>query len=104
MSWRDLAVFWPASNSDMRTKSTPSCIAFSLLALAVVTFFSPYARSQQATASDDRDRGIQLYQKGDNKGAIEALRAATGKDKDDGDAWHYLGLALLAEGNKDEAR
>jgi len=90
----------------MRTKSTLSYFAFSLLALAVVAFFSPYARSQQATAdaSEDRDRGLQLYQKGDTEGAIEALRAATSKNKDDGDAWHYLGLAWLAKGDKDEAR
>lgn len=90
----------------MTIKSTPSYFAFSLLTLAVVTFFSPYAKSQQATtgASDDRDYGIQLYQKGDTKGAIAALRAATDKNRNDGDAWHYLGLALLAEGNKDEAR
>jgi tetratricopeptide (TPR) repeat protein len=88
----------------MRTKSTLSCIAFSLVALAVATFFSPYARSQQIIASEDRNRGLQLYQKGDAKGAIEALRAATSKNRDDGDAWHYLGLALVADGNKDEAR
>ena len=88
----------------MRTKSTLLCFAFSLLALAVATFFSPYARSQQVIVSEDRERGIQLYQKGDTRGAIEALRAATSKNKDDGDAWHYLGLALLTTGNKDEAR
>ena len=88
----------------MRTKSTISCIAFSLVTLAVVTFFSPYARSQQVIASEDRNRGIQLYQKGDTRGAIAALRSATDKNRDDGDAWHYLGLALLAEGNNDEAR
>jgi tetratricopeptide (TPR) repeat protein len=88
----------------MRTKSTLSCIAFSLLALAFVTFFPPYARSQQVIASEDRERGIQLYQKGDTKGAIEALRAATSKNRDDGGAWHYLGLALLVTGNKDEAQ
>jgi tetratricopeptide (TPR) repeat protein len=89
----------------MNTRSKLSYFAFSLIALAVFNCFSPYAQSQQATAgAEDRDRGIQLYQKGDARGAIEALRAATSKNKDDGDAWHYLGLALLAAGNKDEAR
>jgi len=89
----------------MSTRSKLSYFAFSLIALAVLSCFSPYAQSQQATAgAQDRDRGIQLYQKGDTKGAIEALRAATSKNLDDGDAWHYLGLALLATGNKDEAR
>ena len=90
----------------MRPRSTLSYFAFSLLALALVTFLSPNARSQQATTgvSDERDRGIQLYQKGDNQGAVASLRAATSKNRDDGDAWHYLGLALVAEGKKDEAR
>jgi tetratricopeptide (TPR) repeat protein len=88
----------------MSTRPTISYFGFALPVLALLTFFSPYARSQQTTASDDRDRGIQLYQKGNTTGAIEALRAATSKSPDDGDAWHYLGLALLAGGNKDDAR
>ena len=88
----------------MSSRPTISHFAFALLVLALLTFFSPYASSQQAIASDDRDRGIRLYQKGDTKGSIEALRAATSKHGDDGDAWHYLGLALLAAGIKDDAR
>ncbi|HVS21897.1 MAG TPA: tetratricopeptide repeat protein [Pyrinomonadaceae bacterium] len=55
-------------------------------------------------ASEERDRGIKLYEQGDATGAIEALRDAVKKNKDDGDAWHYLGLALLLKGQKDEAR
>jgi tetratricopeptide (TPR) repeat protein len=88
----------------MSARSTVSFSSLALPLLAVLTFFSPYAQSQQAKSFDDRDRGIQLYQKGDRQGAIEALRAATSKNKNDGDAWHYLGLALLAEGKKDDAR
>jgi tetratricopeptide (TPR) repeat protein len=88
----------------MSARSTVSFSSLALPLLAVLTFFSPYAQSQQAKSFEDRDRGIRLYQKGDRQGAIEALRAATSKNKDDGDAWHYLGLALLAEGKKDEAR
>lgn len=89
----------------MSNRSKLSYFAFSFIALVVLTCFSPYAQSQQATAgAEDRERGIQLYQKGENQGAIEAFRAATSKNRDDGDAWHYLGLALLAAGNKDEAR
>ena len=81
-------------------------VFFVLLALSLLNFPGLRAVAQQPAtdAAADRDRGIQLYQKGDNKGAIAVLRAATSKNKDDGDAWHYLGLALLAEGNKDQAR
>jgi tetratricopeptide (TPR) repeat protein len=55
-------------------------------------------------AASERDRGIRLYEQGDTTGAIEALHDALKKNKDDGDAWHYLGLSLLLKGNKDEAR
>lgn len=77
------------------------------LFLAGVSFLLCIGVSAQQTPngpSEERDRGIQLYKQGDNKGAVEALRAATSKNRDDGDAWHYLGLAQLAEGNKEEAR
>ena len=55
-------------------------------------------------ASEERDRGIKLYEQGDATGAIEALHDAVRKDKADGDSWHYLGLSLLLRGDKDEAR
>jgi tetratricopeptide (TPR) repeat protein len=78
-----------------------------VLLLSLTAVLMPVSLSfgaQQEPSTTARDRGIQLYQKGDHQGAIEALRAATSKNKDDGEAWHYLGLALLAEGKKDEAR
>jgi tetratricopeptide (TPR) repeat protein len=60
--------------------------------------------SRQTPASTDRDRGIELYQQGDANGAIEALRHAVQNNEKDGSAWHYLGLAYLLKGSKDEAR
>jgi len=62
------------------------------------------AQQPAGNPSPDRDRGIQLYNQGDNKGAIEALRSTVKRDKEDADAWHYLGLAQLGAGNKGEAR
>jgi hypothetical protein len=80
----------------------------SALFLSGVSFLVCVGVNGQQTPTDaseeDRKRGLELLQKGDPKGAVEALRAAITKNKDDGDAWHYLGLALLAGRNKDEAR
>src|SRR5207237_828655 len=54
--------------------------------------------------SEDRDRGIELYQQGEASGAIEALRKVVKEHKDDAKAWHYLGFAYLLKHDKDEAR
>jgi TonB family protein len=77
-------------------------LLLSLILLATCTG----ATAQQPTSksSEDRDRGIQLFNQGDTKGAIEVLRVTVKRDKEDADAWHYFGLALLGTGNKSEAR
>jgi Tfp pilus assembly protein PilF len=46
-------------------------------------------------ASAERAHGIELYQRGDNEGAVKLLRAATKAHKDDAEAWHYLALAFV---------
>ena len=71
-----------------------------LLLLAFVA--TTAANAQQAT--DERDRGIQLYQNGDAKSAVDALRIAVKRQKDYISAWHYLGLALEQKGDKGSAR
>jgi tetratricopeptide (TPR) repeat protein len=78
-----------------------------LVFLALALMCGVDAKPQQQPgfdSSESRDRGIQLYQQGDATAAIEALRRAVQKNKDDGDAWHYLGLSFLLKGDKDEAR
>lgn len=82
-------------------------IPAALFLLVLSLFLYGGASAQQSSANSaaaDRDRGIEFYKKGDTQAAVEALRRATSNNRDDGDAWHYLGLALLAAGNKDEAR
>src|SRR6266849_4451981 len=74
------------------------------LTLIIPTCVNGTAQQPASSPSEDRDRGIQLYKQGDTKGAIEVLRAAVKRDKEDADAWHYLGLAELGVGNKSEAR
>ncbi|HEV2912645.1 MAG TPA: TonB family protein [Pyrinomonadaceae bacterium] len=61
-------------------------------------------QQQQAAAPDDTARAIKLYEKGDLKAAIEALRKTVKLDKDNANAWHYLGLALNRMGRIKEAR
>jgi TonB family protein len=63
------------------------------------------AIQQPASATiNERDRGIQLYQNSDIKGAVEALRIAVKRDQNDVAAWHYLGLALEQKGDKGGAK
>ena len=81
-----------------------------LLIVAVSVLLGPVATTstqiQQpgSATSDERDRGLQLYQNGDAKGAIEALRIAVKRQKDDISAWHYLGLAYERLGRMGNAR
>src|SRR6266571_4109076 len=74
----------------------------SLILLAPST--SASAQQPSSKPSEDGERGIQLYQQGDAKGAIELLRQAVKLHKDDISAWHYLGLAFAQAGKKDDAR
>ena len=62
------------------------------------------AQEKVAVVSGDRERGIELYRKGDLNGAIEALNAAVKKEKRDADAWHFLGLAYYGYGDGKNAR
>jgi TonB family protein len=67
------------------------------LGLLVGVWQNP-ASAQRPTApvapSGAAAQGIELYQQGETRKAIKALREAVKKDKKDGEAWYYLGLAL----------
>src|ERR1043166_4035499 len=78
-----------------------------ILALLVVTFTAVWATAAQdpaKTGSAERQRGIQLYADHKDREAIEELRNAVKLDKDDGDAWYYLGLALVRVDDMKAAR
>ncbi len=85
--------------------------AFAAILLAALLFPSCLSTAgaraqgtQEAPASGERERGVALYKKGDVSGAIEALSAAVKTDKQDADAWHFLGLAYYTSGNAKGAR
>lgn len=65
---------------------------------------SANAQQPATNVAEDRERGVELYKKGDTKGAIEALRIAVKRRPDDISAWHYLGLALEQKGDSGSAR
>lgn len=62
------------------------------------------AQQSAGSALEERDRGIQLYKHGDLKAAIQALSAALKKNKEDGEAWYYLGLGRLHNNDPKNAR
>jgi TonB family protein len=81
-------------------------IALFLSLALIVLGMSAITSAQQPAGSsaDDRERGIQLYKQGDTKGAVDELRIAVKRNKDDISAWHYLGLALEQKGDRGSAR
>jgi TonB family protein len=76
-----------------------SCLLLSALAVYAQTS----GREVPAATPDNTARGIQLYQKKQDREAVEALRTAVKQKKDDVDAWYYLGLALYRSGETKEA-
>src|SRR5439155_26312190 len=87
------------------------CLAAMLLTAVIViceavliSALSAGAQQQATGAPDDSARGITLYQQGDTKGAVTALRAAVKQRKDNEVAWYYLGFALTRSGDVKGAR
>lgn len=81
-------------------------IALVFLFALILLGMSTITNAQQPASNPevDRERGIQLYKQGAFKGAVDALRIAVKRHKDDLSAWHYLGLALEQNGDKGSAR
>lgn len=75
-----------------------------MLAASAVLFLNPSFIAAQAPVSQDRQAGIVFYNEGKTAEAISALRSAIKQDKADGDAWYYLGLALVRVDNMKAAR
>jgi len=75
---------------------------FSLLLLLAFCLCSQIA-SAQPTISEETKKGISLYNKGNYKDAVEVLKTATKKNKDDIEALYYLGMAYSKNGKKKDA-
>jgi tetratricopeptide (TPR) repeat protein len=78
--------------------------------ILLTCFFSLTARSpsfvfaQQPPQASEKERGVELYRKGDFNEAVKALREALKKQASDSDAWYYLGLSLHRAGKVEDAR
>jgi tetratricopeptide (TPR) repeat protein len=78
--------------------------------ILLTCFFSLIAGShsstfaQQPPQAPEKERGIELYRKGDYSEAVKALKEAVKKQKSDSDAWYYLGLSLHRAGKIKDAR
>ena len=79
-------------------------VAVVCLCLTLVPHRAVRAQQTPNPDSDERTRGINLYQQGHDKEAIDALRLAITRRKDDVEAWHYLGLAFGRQGQTNDAR
>jgi tetratricopeptide (TPR) repeat protein len=75
-------------STRQQRRLAPIVIAISLL-LAQIPCVA------QTTAQLQRDEGIALYKAGRAAEAVKLLKQAVKADKDDFEAWHYLGLSLI---------
>jgi TonB family protein len=84
-------------------------LSFALLACAclVMTGARAWAQSPPQASppkmSDAAARGAEMYRAGDFAGAVQVLKQVTEKDKDDADAWRFLGLAYEKLGKHEDA-
>lgn len=84
-----------------------SLFVLSLAASGFPQTVAPSSLPQQQTqagVSAETARGIELYRQGNMRAAIEALRAVTRRNRNDADAWHYLGRAFSREDRIRDAR
>lgn len=80
-------------------------ILTSIALCSVIQLSTGTAYPQQlAAASGHTSQGVNLYTQGDMSGAIKVLREAVKDSEGDSRAWHYLGLALIRQGDLKEAR
>ncbi|PYS93042.1 MAG: hypothetical protein DMF64_06460 [Acidobacteria bacterium] len=76
-----------------------ACLLFSL-ACAQLT----HAQVNAPAQADDKTRGIELYQHGDYEGAVRVLQVVVKQQKNDADAWYYLGLTYNRKNDVKQAR
>lgn len=79
------------------------CIAFCCASYQCVYPAAEFFVQGQSVPPAD-SAGIDLFQQGDDKSAIKALREVVKKDQANVRAWHYLGLALEHQGKTSDAR
>src|SRR5262245_18232723 len=85
----------------MRRSRTATILLYCFFPLIVWSRHSVFA--QEASQAPEKERGIELYRKGNFSEAVEALKEAVKKQQKDSDAWYYLGLSLHRVGEIKDA-
>lgn len=78
----------------MKYSARQFIFAIVFLALSAIATFA-----QQS----ERERGVEFYQKGNYRQAIESLKKATKTNSSDAQSWNYLGLSHLKNDNPKDA-
>jgi TonB family protein len=86
----------------MRRSRAATISLYCFFSLIVWSRHSVFA--QETSQAPERERGIELYSKGNFNEAVKALQEAVKKQKSDPDAWYYLGLSLFRAGKTGDAR
>jgi TonB family protein len=87
-----------------------ACVCLLLVGAGAVSHVQLHAQETPQAASSavklpaDTARGIELYKAANYREAIEVLRGAVKRRKEDADAWLHLGIALSRADEKKEAR
>jgi TonB family protein len=82
----------------------PRKLKLSLITFALLSLCAPAALARQGAPDPQTEQAVNLYRKGDVKGAVKEFRAVVKRRKDDPLAWTYLGQALARSGELKEAR
>jgi len=84
---------------NRRSLNSPALIAALSLLISVAA-----ARAQEPAPPPGYDRALELYNQGDNAGAIEILQKLVREHGDSPDVWYLLGLANYKTGELSAAR
>jgi TonB family protein len=94
----------PAGSRLTSAKSKLSLLTASVALILAGCCVTALSQQSVENNSEQRNRGIELYKQGDNKGAVKILGALVKKEKTDADAWYFLGLALVRDEDLKNAR
>src|SRR5215510_1369141 len=86
----------------MRRSRATTILLYCFFSLIVWSRHSVFA--QEPSQAAEKERGIELYRKGNFSEAAETLKEAVKKRQKDSDAWYYLGLSLHRVGEIKGAR
>ena len=83
--------------SYLKFKPHPLLCGFIVLMvwLPAISAWTNNGFAQSTTSSDERERGIALFRQGEHSRAIADLKKTVKADKNDYEAWHFLGLAQI---------